>query len=276
MSTKAEAVQAHFFDSETSVQSVGEGHYQARFFDTWSIAGGTPNGGYLMALAARAIAETLEHPHPLTVTGHYFKRSEPGPVEIRTEKLGRSLTTSTGLARLIQGGSQRTHFTATFTDFDKATGQSVVQATPPDLPPPEDCLTLPRPDGAPRFQQKIDMRIHPDHAGWIKRTPHGVGEMAGYIRFADGHPADLFSVLLFADAVPPAIFNVVGPTGWVPTIELTTHLRNRPRPGWLRFRFTTRMLTRGFFEEDGEIWDSEDRLIADSRQIQKLMTPRAG
>ena len=133
---------------------------------------------------------------------------------------------------------------------------------------------MPRPDGAPRFQKLIEMRLHPDHAGWLKRSPHGVGEMAGYIRFADGHPPDLYAVLLFADAVPPAIFNVVGPTGWVPTIELTTHLRRRPAPGWLRFRFTTRLLTRGFFEEDGEIWDSNDRLVADSRQIQKLMAPK--
>ena len=268
------ATSDHFFDVETAVHKVGEGRFEAEFFDSWSIAGGTPNGGYLMALATRAIAATVSHPHPLTVTGHYMKRSEIGPVEIETMQLGRSLTTSTGMARLIQGGVQRTHFTATFTDFDIATGQSVVHATPPDLPAPEDCVPMPRPDGAPRFQTMIDMRLHPDHAGWLKRSPHGVGEMAGYIQFKDGRPADLYSTLLFADAVPPAIFNVVGPTGWVPTIELTTHLRRRPVPGWLRFRFTTNVLTRGFFEEDGEIWDSDDRLIADSRQIQKLMVPK--
>lgn len=272
--SEPEAAQGHFFARETAVHRVGEGHFDAEFFDSWSIGAGTPNGGYLMALAARAIAATVDHPHPLTVTGHYMKRSQTGPAEIRTEQLGRSLTTSTGLARLIQDGIQRTHFTATFTDFDTASGQSVVQATAPDLPPPEVCVPMPRPDGAPRFQKLIEMRLHPDHAGWLKRSPHGVGEMAGYIRFADGHPPDLYAVLLFADAVPPAIFNVVGPTGWVPTIELTTHLRRRPAPGWLRFRFTTRLLTRGFFEEDGEIWDSNDRLVADSRQIQKLMAPK--
>lgn len=275
MSTTATATDTHFFDAETAVERVGDEEFAAFFHDTWGIAGGTPNGGYLMALAARALSETLDHPHPLTVTGHYFKRSDIGPVQIKTEKLGRSLTTSTGFARLIQDGVQRTHFTATFTDFDVAAGRSVVLAEPPDLPAPEDCVTHQRPDGNyPKFQELIDMRFHPGHIGWAKQTPHGVGEMAGYIRFADGQPADLFSVLLFADAVPPAIFNVVGPTGWVPTIELTTHLRRRPKPGWLKFRFTTRMLTRGFFEEDGEIWDSEDRLIADSRQIQKLMTPK--
>ena len=270
------AVTPSFFDSETAVEKVSDRHFTAHFHETWGIAGGTPNGGYLMAIAARAIAGTVPHPHPLTVTGHYMKRSATGPVEIRTELLGRSLTTSTGLARLIQDGVQRTHFTATYTDFDIATGQSVVHATPPDLPSPEDCVPHPYlPGKSPAFQEHIDMRFHPTHMGWAKATPHGVGEMAGYIRFRDGTAPDFFSVLMFADAVPPAIFNVVGATGWVPTIELTTHLRRRPAPGWLRFRFTTRLLTRGFFEEDGEIWDSEDRLVADSRQIQKLMSPKA-
>ncbi|MDA0338387.1 MAG: thioesterase family protein, partial [Proteobacteria bacterium] len=135
----------HFFDRDTAVHKVDDGNYTAEFSESWAIAGGTPNGGYLMALAARAISEAVSHPHPLTVTGHYMKRSEAGPVEIRTEQLGRSLTTSTGMARLIQGGVQRTHFTATFTDFDLATGQSVVQASPPDLPAPDDCIPMPRP-----------------------------------------------------------------------------------------------------------------------------------
>jgi hypothetical protein len=265
-----------FFDLETAVEKVADTRFLANFHETWGIAGGTPNGGYLMAIAARALAGTLEHPHPLTVTGHYMKRSSAGPVEVVTERLGRSLTTSTGLARLIQEGVQRTHFTATFTDFDLAAGKSVVHATPPDLPPPEECVEHPYVEGkSPKFQELIDMRFHPTHMGWAKATPHGVGEMAGYIRFRDGLEPDLYSVLMFADAVPPAIFNVVGATGWVPTIELTTHLRRRPASGWLRFRFTTRLLTRGFFEEDGEIWDSQDRLVADSRQIQKLMSPKA-
>ena len=269
-----QADEQHFFDRDIAVEPTGDNTYAANFSETWGIAGGTPNGGYLMAIAAKALAETLDHPHPLTVTGHYFKRSGPGPAVVETEQLGRSRSTSTGFARIIQDGVQRTHFTATYTDFDQASGKTVLHAEPPELPAPEDCVGHPfKHDGRPTFHDLIDMRFHPDQMGWAAQTHNGVGEMTGYIGFHDGRDPDLYSVLQFADAVPPAIFNMVGLAGWVPTIELTTHLRNRPRPGLLRFRFTTRMLTRGFFEEDGEIWDSEDRLIADSRQIQKLMIP---
>ena len=51
-----------------------------------------------------------------------------------------------------------------------------------------------------------------------------------------------------------------------------TMLDGRPTPGWLRCQFTTRFVTGGFLEEDGEIWDAEDRLVAQSRQL--ALVPR--
>lgn len=45
------------------------------------------------------------------------------------------------------------------------------------------------------------------------------------------------SLPLFADASPPSLFARFGGVGWVPTIELTVHLRRRPVDGWVRARF---------------------------------------
>jgi len=45
-----------------------------------------------------------------------------------------------------------------------------------------------------------------------------------------------------------------------------------PVPGWLRCRFTTRFVSGGFLEEDGEIWDGDGRLVAQSRQL--ALVPR--
>jgi Acyl-CoA thioesterase C-terminal domain len=54
---------------------------------------------------------------------------------------------------------------------------------------------------------------------------------------------------------------------WTPTVELTAHVRARPAAGWLRCVFTTRFVTGGFLEEDGEVWDETSTLVAQSRQL---------
>jgi acyl-CoA thioesterase len=57
----------------------------------------------------------------------------------------------------------------------------------------------------------------------------------------------------------------------VPTVELTVHVRARPVPGWLRCRFETRFVAGSYLEEDGELWDESDRLVAQSRQLAMLL-----
>jgi len=45
------------------------------------------------------------------------------------------------------------------------------------------------------------------------------------------------------------------------------HVRGVPAPGPLRCIFRSRFMQTGMFEEDGEMWDSEGRLVALSRQL---------
>jgi hypothetical protein len=96
--------------------------------------------------------------------------------------------------------------------------------------------------------------------------------MRGWFRLRNGEDADTLALLCAVDAFPPTVFNAHLPVAWTPTIELTTHVRARPQPGWLRCRFATHFVTAGFLEEDGEIWDRDDRLVAQSRQL--ALVPR--
>ena len=75
------------------------------------------------------------------------------------------------------------------------------------------------------------------------------------------------ALLCAVDAFPPTAFNARLPVAWTPTVELTAHVRANPAPGWLRCRFSTRFVTAGFLEEDGEVWDSTGRLVGQSRQL---------
>ena len=59
----------------------------------------------------------------------------------------------------------------------------------------------------------------------------------------------------------------------VPTIDLTIHIRELPRPDdeWFLAVFSTRTLTDGFLEEDSEIWTPDGRLLAQGRQLALLI-----
>lgn len=71
------------------------------------------------------------------------------------------------------------------------------------------------------------------------------------------------------------MFNADLPVAWTPTVELTAHIRGIPVPGWLRCAFTTRFVSGGYLEEDGEVWDLSGRLIAQSRQLALVPRTRA-
>ena len=114
---------------------------------------------------------------------------------------------------------------------------------------------------------RVDLRLHPDDAGFASGAPSGEPRVRGWFRLRDGESIDTLGLLLAVDAFPPTAFNARLPVAWTPTVELTAHVRARPAPGWLRCAFTTRFVTGGFLEEDGEIWDDSGRLVAQSRQL---------
>ena len=145
-----------------------------------------------------------------------------------------------------------------------------------ELPPVEAC-----PDRVDHPEQPtndfnivahLETRLHPD-TGWIAGRPTGIAEVSAYLRFRDGRPVDVWALPLFADALPPAMFELLPDREWVPTIELTVHVRAVPAPGWVRVLNRTRFVTDGWFEEDGEIWDASGRLVAISRQIGMIFRP---
>ena len=47
-------------------------------------------------------------------------------------------------------------------------------------------------------------------------------------------------------------------------------MRARPAAGWAIVRHATRNVFGGMFEEDCEVWDSEGRFVAQSRQLALL------
>jgi acyl-CoA thioesterase len=235
----------------------------------WSI-GQNPNGGYLLAKAAHALTKVVpNHPHPLSITAHYQR---PGlgdqDCDIHVQLLRSGQSISTLSASLKQEGKSRLELIASFGDLARA---------PKNMESPEFQIAAPSilaPDACPQrtghaqgvdlpILQRLDVRLAP-------ASLHQA-EVNGWVRFTDGRPPDVLACLLFADAFPPAVFGKLGMVGWVPTIELTLHIRRIPCAGWVQGRFVCDDLSDGRMIEHGWLWDQQGQLIAQSRQLAMLL-----
>jgi len=256
------------FAAATAVEPAGDGRWRAAIAPGWDIAGNA-NGGYLLAIAARAAVEATGRPDPVSVTAHYLAPGKPGPVTVETTVLKEGRRFATASATLSSPERPLVSVLGSFGELEPVVATERLEAGPPDLPDPEDCVAVePTDTFPPPFVGKIELRLHPDHMQFGGRP--GVPRVSGWFRLRDDEPIDTMALLVAVDAFPPTIFFADLPVAWVPTLELTTHVRARPAPGWLRCSFTTRFITGGFLEEDGEVWDSTGRLVAQSRQLALL------
>jgi len=273
------------FGAATAVRAAGGDRWVAEIAPDWDIMGNT-NGGYLLAVVGRALAEATDRPDPITVTAHYLAPGRAGPAEVRVVPVrsGRRFTTAT--ATLRSGDKDLLAVLATFGDLGdgpaRAGGPSagdepaarLVLGAPPELPPVEQCTPIVAdPPFPPPYMAQVELRLHPDDAGFAEGRPTGTPLLRGWFRLRDDEAPDTIALLAAVDSFPPTIVNADVPLAWTPTIELTAHIRARPAPGWLACSFATRFVSDGFLEVDGEVWDATGVLVAQSRQL--ALVPRA-
>lgn len=265
------------FDRDTSVRRRSEGVYETELSAGWTVFNAV-NGGYLLAVLGRALADALPHGDPFTLSAHYLTASRPGPAVVRTDVVRTGRTLSTGQASLFQHDEagnevERIRVLAAYGDLDSLPDDVRTTAVPPAIPPVEQCFGPedgPSPlDGGFSIADRLMLKLDPATLGWALGAPSGKGETRAWFGLKDGRDPDPLALLLAVDALPPTAFEM-GLKGWVPTVELTAHVRARPAPGPLRVSITTRNLAGGFLEEDAEVWDSADRLVAQSRQLARV------
>ena len=256
------------------------------FSENWMI-GNAVNGGVVMAAGLTALGqhlaasaeETTEHADPVVLSAYFMTASMPGPFTVTTEVMRCGRMLSTGQITLHQTGAdgtrvERMRAIGSFGNLDEV--ETIKQAAPPDLPPPEECLSA---DQAPpdflansKFLDRLDLRLDPATAGWAMGKPSGRGVMRGWLRLRDRREPDTTMLMMALDAMPPVAFDL-GLFGWTPTLEFTGHVRRRPEPGWLRIALSTENLGGGMLEEDAVIWDSAGNLVAQSRQLCGVRMP---
>lgn len=260
------------FEAETEVHAEPGGVFRTRLHAAWSI-GENPNGGYVMASVLRALRERAGQPDPLSVTTHFLRPAIGDcEAEIRTEvvRAGRSVTTVRG--ELVQEGKPRISVLAVYGDAASAQGvEEAFEPPMPRMPPVEECVHRSRLEQGVEVPllSRVDVYLRPEQAGLP--SPDRAARIEGWVRLADGSDPDSLALPLLVDAFPPSPITRLQNIGWVPTMELTVHVRRKPAPGWLIGRLHCDDLSGGRMVESGTLWDSTGRVVARSRQLGLIM-----
>ncbi len=230
---------------------------------------GIPHGGYLAALAGRAVLAVAGLPDLFTITTHFVRKCAVGPLEVHVRRLGASRRFSSLQATAVQDGE--VVLTTMALAGDRTGMEGPTWSDQPAWHPGDDDLSPPAghpelPFTAPRVAEQFGLRLDTSTAGFA------VGRRGDHARLRarlddDGQPVDQFTALLACDITPPAAWNPLGMQGWVPTMELTAHVRARPVDGPLTVEVDTHHVGDGFLEEDALVRDASGHLVVQSRQL---------
>ena len=259
------------FAEATVVEQIDEKVWEGAFSEDWLI-GQTLNGGYAMAVGARALGQALPHADPVSVTGYFLARTDVGPVRCEVEILRQGGASSTGVVKLIQNDELKIHLTGVFGDLDRQRGETQIVEPVPEMPSIDQCVDAPFRDNQ-KLRDRLVQRMAPANVRALEGEPEGTGVWQTWLDLADGSDKDLYSLIMFADALPPPVFSFYGAKGWVPTLDLSVQIHGRPCPGPLRSVFRTNVITNGIVNEEGVIWDSSDKIVALARQTAKYRLP---
>ncbi len=257
------------FDEATAVRRTGEGRYSAELDAAFGF-GQALNGGYLMAVLARAALDSAGRPHPIATSTSFLRVAKAGPAEVHVETRKSGRTAEVARVTLVQDDAPVVEALITSGTLD-ADAEPLYCAELDRLPPIEECVTFGGGDkvaaGAEAgFAAQVDMRYDGATMGWLDGRPSGRPEIRSYFRLRRHREPDGILLALAVDSLPPVVLGT-GAYGWSPTVELTWHMRAVPAPGWLGLYGHGRLVSDGWFDEDVEVWDSTGRLVAQSRQI---------
>jgi hypothetical protein len=272
------------FDAATAVELVGEGVYRGAVHPRYTV-GDKPNGGYLLALMARAACHVANEDgahdwDPVSSSITYLRPPTMGPCEVRTTVLRRGRTASHVRAVLCQEGAELVDSVFVASELPGAGTEARYDAVPPlHVRPPDECIRLvPQLPSGVRvgFMEVLDLRLDPASVPFSEASPRPSGppkaELRGWTSFADGRPVDAAAMLFFIDAIPPATM-MLWPAGWVPTLQMATYLRARPAPGRLGIRMTAQLVSGGMVDETCTLWDSHGTVVAQASQLARLRIP---
>ena len=261
----------------TTLTDLGDGQYGASIDPRWTI-GPKVHGGAMMALCGAAAQSALEEEQlaPIALSANYLSAPDPGEVQLSTTIRKRGRQVNLIDVQLSQNGRTAVSCAVTLGPVDAKPPRHQVRQPASAMPaePPADAVrvTADHPLGAViHIAQGCDMRVEATTPFLTGTKGEPVNRM--WLRAFAADEADPNTALLFAlmggDTAPVVTMNR-GIFGWCPTVQLTTYLRRRPAPGWLRVLASSTVLGDTWFEEDHVILDANGDVVVQSRQLAML------
>jgi acyl-CoA thioesterase len=253
------------FTADTAVTRGGPGCFSADLHERWSSLVGI-HGGYTAAIVARAMTEAVDDPSRAlrSFAAQFAAAPHPGPaeIEVRVERAGRSMTTTT--ARLLQEGRvlQVAHAVSS-TPWPGLTYDEHIRPRGAD---PGDTPRFAAPGGVAHFQN-VDVRLDPDV------VPFGGADtawIAAWLRPLDDEPIDAPWLVAMCDVLPPAVFSRTTAPIKAATIEYVVHLAtgapSLPPGEHVYLSCRSPLSSEGFAVEDATMWAPDGRVLAVARQ----------
>ncbi|MCK9250185.1 MAG: thioesterase family protein [Solirubrobacteraceae bacterium] len=281
------------FERATAVVATADGRYVGDVDDDWSAPTG-PNGGYLAAIAVRALVARMagEGSWRLrSLTCHYLRRARNGPIELRVDVIRAGRRTASARLTGIQEGRETIAVLAAFTAPGLAEAAAWGPSMPDVAPPPDpdaepvEAAAYRRRSGRwiapfpqmPPIVQRV--RVAPQLGGvpFAGRPPEpgAAVETGGWIALAEPQRIDVAALVFFTDIWWPPAFDALSAPAVAPTIELTVHVRcDVPDAGLphgpVLGHYRSPAAVGGLVDEDASVFLPDGTLAVQSRQISLL------
>jgi acyl-CoA thioesterase len=263
------------------------GWYTADLSPHWNFR--SPSGGVLMTVAMRAMTAELADPalRPVSANTHFCSPVPAGPLEVRVEILRHGNAAAQVRAQLSSTTVPGPGLEVSATFGRDREGFDLLDATPPDVPSPEETPEMrgeDASDGRPPFFANFDTRLALGRPWWTDSWKPGDPRIVRWFRYLrpqrlpDGH-LDPLALPPICDTMPPALTQRLGPGRepfFAPSLDLTIHFLEDTTSHWLMTHVHTRRARAGFATGEVEVWDDAGRLVAVAIQMMMIRRTPGG
>lgn len=240
---------------------------------SWLSWGGI-HGGHVASLGLEAMSAAVGDLRPVRALSVAFLspvNERPLLLAPTVERVGGS--TSVASLRATQDTETVLFAMATFGAVGP--GPLYLGMPAPDVPKPAECPTMPLPQGPVPFAQHLEIR--PATADRVL-SGGDRAELTAWLRFADHRTVDAAGVTVLLDALAPGLFATMTVPIPLPnvqlSIEFTDALAGDPVDGWILVQIRTDHSGGGWVTDDSTAWAADGRLLAQARQVRRVLTRR--